>query len=285
MEHEETKSRARVPLGRSFGIMQGRLSRQSPRGYQTFPAYTWIEEFRLAKSYGFEHIEWVIESFDIEDNPLLAQPDQVRTIADEHQIDVVSVCADFLLESPLHPQNSSSWNHFERMMSNSGELEIEVVVIPCVDSNSLLRSENLNNLETSLPRMVSVAENCGVLLALETDLAPRDFKNLLEKYEVPQVSVNYDSGNSASLGYDFAEEMEAYGDRITDFHLKDRMAGGPSVELGSGSTNLNEVLRYLSPESFNGIVTMQAMRDSEGPPSVRNQLAWINAQLNPQDER
>lgn len=285
MVNEETKSRARVQLGRSFGIMQGRLSRQSSRGYQTFPADTWIEEFRLAKSYGFEHIEWIVESFNIEDNPLLAQPEQIRTLVHEHQIDVRSVCADFIMDSPLRPQNSSSWTHFERMMASSGELEIEVVVIPCVDSNSLLSAENLSNLEMSLPRMVAVAANCGVLLALETDLAPGDFRHLLERFDVPQVTVNYDSGNSASLGYVFAEEMEAYGDRITDFHLKDRMAGGSSVELGSGSTNLPEVLKYLSPENFSGLVTMQAMRDSEGAPSVRKQLAWIDAQLASEVER
>ena len=39
----------------------------------------------------------------------------------------------------------------------------------------------------------------------------------------PVIKVNYDSGNSASLGYSVTEEFAAYGNRIGSIHIKDRL--------------------------------------------------------------
>ena len=275
---------ARLPLGRSFGVMQGRLSPQSARGYQTFPSETWVQEFETARHLGFEHIEWVLESFDLHNNPVLKAPESIRAQIDSFGVEVLSVCADFLMDSPLDPENTEAWGVFNQLMHNAKDLEIEVVVVPCVDSSSLLRPENLDRLEASLPQMIHTAERWGVALALETDLPPRDFRELLATFESPLLSVNYDSGNSASLGYVFEEEIEAYGDRISDFHLKDRTFGGNSVSLGTGSANFPGVFTYLSPLSFDGIVTMQAMRDNLGLYATTQQLEWIRSQLKPQGE-
>ena len=47
------------------------------------------------------------------------------------------------------------------------------------------------------------------------------------------VTVNYDTGNSASLGFDPVEEFKSYGHKITDLHIKDRLLGDASVPLGT----------------------------------------------------
>lgn len=269
----------RVPLGLSFGIMQGRLSPQSNRGYQTFPEETWVNEFRLARDLGFDHIEWVLESFELENNPLLKFPHKIKAHIEASGVTVPSLCADFLMEFPLDPNNKESWAVFEQVMEYSSAVGIGVVVVPCVDNSSLLHPANRSNLENSLPRMAKIAERFSLSLALETDLPPKDFKNLLSLSDSPSISVNYDSGNSASLGYEFVEEMEVYGERISDFHLKDRVRGGTTVPLGTGSVNFGEVLDFLVESSFSGVVTMQAMRDAEGPPSAARQLNWLRNEL------
>ena len=43
------------------------------------------------------------------------------------------------------------------------------------------------------------------------------------------VKVNYDTGNSASLGYDIKEEFAEYGNLISDIHIKDRLVNAGSV--------------------------------------------------------
>jgi len=64
-------------LGHSFGIMQGRLSAQTERGYQAFPWETWQDEFVWAADRGLEHIEWVLDSWRLDDNPSLSETNGV----------------------------------------------------------------------------------------------------------------------------------------------------------------------------------------------------------------
>ena len=44
-----------------------------------------------------------------------------------------------------------------------------------------------------------------------------------------------DIGNSASLGLNPLDEFEAFGDRILNVHVKDRVLGGTTVPLGLGN--------------------------------------------------
>ena len=78
-------------------------------------------------------------------------------------------------------------------------------------------------------------------LALETDLEPKSFYDFLDKFKNKRVTVNYDSGNSASLGYPFEEELNLYGDKITNVHIKDRIYNGGPVFLGEGDAELKNV--------------------------------------------
>ena len=49
-------------------------------------------------------------------------------------------------------------------------------------------------------------------LHLETSLNPQRFAELLAKVPHPMLKVNYDSGNSSSLGYHPRDEFAAYGE-------------------------------------------------------------------------
>ena len=69
-------------------------------------------------------------------------------------------------------------------------------------------------------------------LCLETDLPPKKFLELVNEINHPQIKINYDTGNSASLGYDFYKEFETYGHLVTNIHIKDRKLKGKSVQLG-----------------------------------------------------
>ena len=97
-------------------------------------------------------------------------------------------------------------------------------------------------------------------LALETDLPPGRFAELLRSLDAPNVTVNYDIGNSASLGFDPVEELEAYGTKITDVHVKDRLLGGSSVKLGTGNAQLDRVFGLLGQLGYAGTIIMQASR-------------------------
>jgi len=81
----------------------------------------------------------------------------------------------------------------------------------------------------------------------------------------PHVKVNYDSGNSASLGYRPFEEFAAYGRRVGSVHLKDRRLGAGTVPLGSGDTDFTAVFESLKAVRYSGDFILQAARgETEG---------------------
>ena len=87
-------------------------------------------------------------------------------------------------------------------------------------------------------------------------MPPRDFYEFVNSINKPQIKINYDTGNSASLGYNFVEELDLYGHLVTNIHIKDRRFKGGSVKLGSGDCNF-ENFKYLSTRNFDGIFILR----------------------------
>ena len=132
--------------------------------------------------------------------------------------------------------------------------------------------------KSQLP-IVVIAEKHEINLSLETDLAPQLFIELLERFNSNRVTVNYDIGNSAALGYDLFEELESYGKRITDIHIKDRVLDGGPVELGQGDADFYAFFNKLKEFDYQGPFIMQAYRDDEGVAVFTQQLEWIKPYL------
>jgi hexulose-6-phosphate isomerase len=93
---------------------------------------------------------------------------------------------------------------------------------------------------------------------------------LLAKLPHRLLKVNYDSGNSSSLGYDPREEVAAYGDRIGSVHIKDRIRGGGTVPLGTGDAKIPVLLAELFRLGYAGDFVMQIARGEAG-----KEAAWI----------
>ena len=149
------------------------------------------------------------------------------------------------------------------------------VVIPCVDISTLDTDSKIDLFIENLKPAIDIAEKKQINLSLETDLAPEPFLNLLNRIDSNVVTVNYDIGNSAALGYDSYEELSLYGNRITDIHIKDRALGGGPVILGQGNADFNSFFKSLKEYNYQGPFIMQAYRDDEGVEVFKRQLKWI----------
>ena len=55
----------------NVGFMQGRLVDQIDRKIQAFPTLQWEEEFEIANQLGISLMEWTIDDFNFEKNPLM----------------------------------------------------------------------------------------------------------------------------------------------------------------------------------------------------------------------
>ena len=64
----------------------------------------------------------------------------------------------------------------------------------------------------------------GVEIVFESDYPPeRRSARFIGRFP-ETVGINYDIGNSAALGFDAGQEIDAYGGRIRNVHVKDRGA-------------------------------------------------------------
>ncbi|MFA5920953.1 MAG: sugar phosphate isomerase/epimerase family protein [Methylococcaceae bacterium] len=268
-----------------IGIMQGRLLPKYQGRYQAHPVGYWQEEFPKAAELGLDCIEFILDFNDAELNPLSRDdgPDEILLLSQKTGVKVASVCADYFMEAPLHHVDeqvaAQSQRVLQRLLSNGKKLGLTDIVMPCVDQSRLINNAAIERFIARLRPLVEATEIAGINLSLETDLAPQPFAELLERFDSPRVTVNYDTGNSATLGYDSVEELACYGDKITDIHIKDRKLGGGSVPLGTGDAQFGRFFKALRPLKYTGPFIMQSYRDDEGLAIFKQQLAWVHEQF------
>ena len=239
-------------MNNKIGVIQGRLVPKYQGRYQAFPIGMWQDEFKVAQEYGLDLIEFILDFNDAEDNPLLKLGgiEDIVKVSQDTGVLVKSICADYFMEAPLHSSDDKvaeeSFKILERLLEASKVLKITDIVIPCVDQSSLKTKEAVNRFVEQITKIIPKIERQNINLSLETDLAPQPFIELLDKLNSKKITVNYDIGNSAALGFDSDEELEAYGDRITDIHIKDRVLGGGPVTLGEGNANFKKFFTFFS---------------------------------------
>jgi L-ribulose-5-phosphate 3-epimerase len=275
----------------NLGIMQGRLLPKYKNRYQAHPLGYWQEEFFIAKEIGLDYIEFILDFNDYNQNPLMSDTGicEISENIQKSGVSVRSVCADIFMEAPLHSNSKEVSENsiliLEKLIKNSAKLGVTDIVIPCVDQSALKDENDQKQLIQNLLKPIELASKYNINIALETDLAPIPFLNLLNELNRDVVKVNYDIGNSASLGFNIFEEFKLYGDRISDIHIKDRTLAGGSVILGNGNANFNSFFDVFSKINFKGPLIMQVYRDDEGIEVFKKQLNWFKTKIKNEYDR
>ena len=267
------------------GVIQGRLVEKFQGRYQAHPIGYWQREFSIAKKIGLDMIEFILDYNDSEINPLMSTSGikEIAKISKNTGISVNTICADYFMEAPLQSKDREisemSVAVMKRLLKNAAQLGVTDIVVPCVDHSSLKKKDEINLFIDKLSQLIPYAEKEGINFSLETDLDPQSFVELLDCFDSDRVTVNYDIGNSAALGYDSIEELDAYGSRITDIHIKDRILGGGPVLLGTGDADFDKFFNKLAEFNYKGPFIMQAYRDDEGLGIFKQQLKRIHKYL------
>ena len=141
--------------------------------------------------------------------------------------------------------------------------------MPFVDASAIHDETEMQTAIGLLRQALPAVEETGVELHLETALDPRQFARLLAALPHAKILVNYDSGNSSSLGFHPRDEFAAYGDRIGSVHIKDRVRGGGTVPLGSGDADFAALFDCLQQVDYQGDFILQAARGAAG-----DEVAW-----------
>jgi hexulose-6-phosphate isomerase len=269
-----------------LGLMQGRLLPPVDGTIQCFPGSRWYEEFTAAAALGLDFIEWIVDQ--AAENPLAGDGDvtPVQAAVTDTGVVVSSVCADVFMGDLQLARGSGSARAaaagtLDGLIHTCGSLGATRIVLPFVDSSELEQDDDLQAARRAIEAALPAARADGVELHLETSLDPAAFASFLATLPDPMVKVNYDMGNSAALGYRPEEEFAAYGERIGSVHVKDRVRGGTTVALGTGSTDFSAVFAGLGALGYDGDFVLQVARGVDGDEAgtIRRSIEFVRQHL------
>ena len=183
-------------------------------------------------------------------------------------ISIPSVTCDYFMENPpwktdlkLVKEGISSILHGMRNIRST------ILVIPLVDNSSLPDSISVKMIENLFTDLIPEIIQNKLQIAFECDLNPEKLSEFISKFDRNYFGINYDIGNSASLGFNPTEEFRAYGSRIINVHVKDRKLNGTSVPLGEGDADFLGIFRLLHKENYQGNLILQTARSKDGKDS------------------
>lgn len=254
-----------------IGFMQGRLSPQIDGRIQAFPWPYWQQEFVTAASLSLPFMEWTLDADRLDDNPLMIDQgrSQIRELMAAYSVAIPSLTGDCFMQAPFwKAQNNTVLDQrlemFRRVVVACGEMSIAHVVVPLVDAGSIKTKHEDCRLRRHLLECVPLLRDQRVKVIVESDLPPAQQARLADEFPSDCVGINFDMGNSASLGWEPSEEIRILGKRIANVHVKDRTLGGGTVPLGCGAVDFPNVFKSLADVGYTGRFVLQTARAKDG---------------------
>jgi len=264
--------------------MQGRLSPLIGEKIQAFPTHHWREEFPLAKGLGLSVMEWTLDHENLFDNPLMSSAgrNEICACADSCSLSIPSVTGDCFMQAPFwkiacFSQRETILSDFDAVTGACSGLGIGIIVVPVVDNGRIESADQSKILhEALMVRSDALASKC-LQVAFEIDLPPHELAEWIVGYPADIFGINYDSGNSAALGYNPQEEWALYGSRVINVHIKDRILGGGTVPLGEGACNFEACFQALNEADYQGNLILQTARAADGDHAgmLRKNMAFL----------
>jgi len=241
--------------------MQGRLSIPMNNRIQSFPWKNWKEEFKILNENKFKYMEWTIDIYKFYKNPIFTDFKKILQLKKKYKINIYSITCDCFMERPFWKKKNKEYQiHFQDLIKAANRIGIKYVVIPLVDNGSIKSFREEKNLIEILNKNLNLFKKYNIKVLFEIDYDPSNVLRFIKMLDKKYFGINYDTGNSASLGYDIAEELTTYGKYIKNIHLKDRILGGTTVRLGNGNANFNIFFQIIKKIKYKGILIFQTAR-------------------------
>ena len=259
-----------------IGFMQGRLSQIDRNSKQSLPFNNWEDEFKIAKLNNYKLIEWTIDTYLIDKNPIFTKDGvkKIKELTNEFSVKIDSITCDFFMENPFFKSENNSidaHDYLLKLLVTSYDLDFKYLILPLVDNSSVngqkqknLVIEKLNEISKHIPHNVKIL--------FETDFNPEDNLKFIENFDTLKFGINYDTGNSANLGYNLSDELNSYYHYIDNIHIKDRKRNLDSVDLGKGDFDFKAFFKILIKKKYKGNLILQTARsDNNQHNSLLNQ--------------
>jgi hexulose-6-phosphate isomerase len=253
-----------------IGFMQGRLCDQVDGKIQAFPWLDWESEFPAAAAINLHLMEWTLDQERLYENPLMTADGQerIRMLCQQFDVSIRSLTGDCFMQAPFWKANGNARNDLQSDFLAVGRacaaVGIRMMVIPLVDNGRLETAEQENVLVDFLLAQQPFLAEHQLQIIFESDFTPYELARFIALLPAERFGINYDIGNSAALGFSPAEEFAAYGARVLNVHVKDRILGGTTVPLKTGNADFGAAFAALAQKNYRGNYILQTARAVDG---------------------
>ena len=250
-----------------IGFMQGRLSPLVNNQIQAFPFDNWSYEFESAELLGLSCMEWTLDYPKLHSNPLLIKTNKnkILSLCKRHKITIPSITLDCCMQRPFWKLKDKKifkdlLQDLKLIINSASSIGAKILVIPLVDNGSINERSEFNILKKTIFSLNDLLIDKDIKIAFESDYEPSKLSDFINQFEKEIVGINYDIGNSASLGFEADDEFSEYGERIINIHVKDRLLNGKTVRLGEGNADFLKISELLKNIDFKGNFILQTAR-------------------------
>ena len=193
---------------------------------------------------------------------------EIKALSAQFNLTVASLTGDCFMQAPFWKEgihtSKGLKDDFLAICRSCSSVGIKKIVVPLVDNGRLETRVQEKNLVEFLLSITDLLAALDVQIIFETDHEPGVVREFIDLFPRQQFGINYDIGNSASLGFDPIEELDAYGSRVLNIHVKDRVFGGTTVPLKEGDADFPLVFSKLREIGYDGNYIIQAARAKDG---------------------
>ncbi len=244
--------------------MQGRLvDTEKKNRIQFFPEKKWKEEILIAKKSNLKLMEWTINIENIKKNPLYNpnETKKLKKFLKKNKFKVQSVTCDFFMQKPFFKSENKvdHLNLLKKIIVNAQKVGVNYFIIPLVDNSSIKNKKKEKELIQGMQKFSNLLYKNNRIL-FETDYKPEKVLPFIKKFD-KKFGINYDTGNSASLNYNFADEKK-YFMYVHNIHIKDRLKYGKTVRLGKGNWKPRLFFNFLRKIKYKKNMILQTARSS-----------------------
>ena len=243
--------------------MQGRLVSITRNKIQAYPINEWKKEFHLASKIKIYLMEWTIDSYNFLKNALVddKQHKAIVYLKKKYNITIESVTADFFMEKynlkNFELKNNQPFNFFLKMFSLN---KIKIIVIPMVDKCSLSKSfDHIKRIINKFNQLLPLLKKYKLKIAFEVDLNPNDCLYFINQFDKRYFGINYDIGNSIGNNFNYKDEINTYGKRIINVHIKNKKKN-KTCDLFKGDGNIKKIISFLKQNKYNKNYIFQTAR-------------------------
>jgi len=263
-----------------YGVMEGFRMHHSQTEYGLKQSGERTFLFPMAEELGFHGVELGI-GLDYREDPLWTGQGGARQAikleARRTGVEAASICLHLLNYDENSPASGNA-EHREagrEIIRNAVEacahIGASVILVPFFGTAALKSDKQTQHLIDEMRALSVAAEERGVCLALETSLEAPQLVRVIESIGSDHVKVYFDTGNTASKGYDVTREITALGGLIAQVHVKDH----PSRTLGEGVIDFVGAIAALEDTGFDGYLVLETPSLDDSVAAAPSNLAYL----------